>query len=65
MVTQNVSVALGSGMRIDPRTVSGLIDDTQYAVTITGTDGTIAAIVSELNFSGGDGAMAYEGFAAP
>jgi hypothetical protein len=52
-------------MRIDPRTVSGLTDDTQYAVTITGTDGTVAAIVSELNYSGGDGAMAYEGFAAP
>ncbi len=65
MVTQNVSLALGSAMRIDPRSVSGLIDDTQYAVTITGTDGTVAAIVSELNFSGGDGAMAYEGFAAP
>ena len=65
MVTQNLSFTLGSAVRIDPRTVPGLTDDTQYAVTITGTDGTVAAIVSELNFLGGDGAMAYEGFAAP
>jgi len=65
MVTQNLSFALGSAVRVDPRTVPGLTDDTQYAVTITGTDGTVAAIVSELNFLGGDGAMAYEGFAAP
>ena len=65
MVTQNVSFALGSAMRIDPRSVPGLTDDTQYAVTIMGTDGTVAAIVSELNFLGGDGTMAYEGFAAP
>ena len=64
-VTQNLSFALGSAVRVDPRTVPGLTDDTQYAVTITGTDGTVAAIVSELNFLGGDGAMAYEGFAAP
>jgi hypothetical protein len=49
-------------MRIDPRTVVGLSDDTQYAVTVTGTGGTVTAVVTELNFEGGDGAMIYEGF---
>ena len=63
--TQNVTITAGSGVRIDPRTVSGLSDDTQYAVTVTGVGGTVAAIVTELNFEGGDGAMTYEGFAAP
>jgi hypothetical protein len=29
----------------------------------TGTNGTIAALVTELNFQGGDGAMFYDGFA--
>jgi hypothetical protein len=65
VLTQNVTITPGSGVRIDPRTVVGLSDDTQYAVTVTGTGGTVAAIVTELNFSGGDGAMIYEGFAAP
>jgi hypothetical protein len=65
VTTQNLSLTRSSSIRIDPRTVPLLADDTQYAVTIAGTDGTVAAIVSELNFSGGDGAMAYEGFAAP
>jgi len=31
VVTQNISIVLGSAVRIDPRTVSGLTDDTQYA----------------------------------
>jgi hypothetical protein len=65
VVSQNLSFALGTAARIDPRTIAALSDNTQYAVTVTGTDGTVAAIVTELNFSGGDGAMAYEGFAAP
>ena len=63
VLSQNVTITPGSGMRIDPRTVVGLSDDTQYAVTVTGTGGTVAAIVTELNFQGGDGAMIYEGFA--
>ena len=65
VLTQTVNAAAGTGLRIDPRTVVGLTDDTQYAVTVTGTGGTVAAIVTELNFTGGDGAMIYEGFAAP
>ncbi|HEY3218270.1 MAG TPA: hypothetical protein VGK15_04195 [Candidatus Limnocylindria bacterium] len=65
VTTQNLTITAGSGIRIDPRTVTGLSDDTQYAVTVTGVGGTVAAIVTELNFQGGDGAMTYEGFAAP
>src|SRR5688572_10447295 len=62
ITTQNLTIPVGSAMKIDPRTVSGLSDDTQYAVTVTGTGGTVTAVVTELNFEGGDGAMIYEGF---
>jgi hypothetical protein len=65
VTTQTLNIATGSAMKIDPRTVSGLSDDTQYAVTVNGTGGTLTAIVTELNFEGGDGAMAYEGFPSP
>ena len=65
VTTQNLTIANGSAMRIDPRTVAGLSDDTQYGVTVNGTGGTLTAIVTELNFEGGDGAMAYEGFPSP
>lgn len=62
-VTQVVAVAPGSATRIDPRDVPELRDDRQYAVTAVAQGSTrIAAIVMELNFGGGDGAMAYEGF---
>ncbi len=54
----------GASFTVDPRAVSGLTDDTQYAVVVDATGGTLAAIVTELNFLGGDGDMAYEGFAA-
>jgi hypothetical protein len=65
IITQNLTIPTGSAMRIDPRTVTGLADDTQYAVTVTGTGGTVTAVVTELNFEGGDGAMIYEGFPSP
>jgi len=65
VTTQNLSIAAGTGIRIDPRSVAQLSDDTQYAVTVTAIGGAIAAIVTELNFQGGDGAMSYEGFPSP
>ena len=65
VTTQNLSIAAGTGVRIDPRTVPQLSDDTQYAVTVTAIGGALAAIVTELNFQGGDGAMSYEGFPSP
>ncbi len=54
----------GASLRIDPRSVAGLSDNTQYAVVVDGTAGTLLAIVTELNFLGGDGTMVYEGFGA-
>ncbi|MEX2046897.1 MAG: hypothetical protein WEE03_07015 [Chloroflexota bacterium] len=50
-------------IRIDPRDVLGLVDETQYAVVVDAVGGTATGIVVELNFQGGDGAMIYEGFA--
>jgi hypothetical protein len=56
--------ARGASIRIDPRSVPGLSDDTQYGVVVDAREGNVAAIVTELNFEGGDGTMIYEGFAA-
>lgn len=64
VTTQTLSFASGTGVKIDPRDVAGLSDDTQYAVEVTGTGGLVAAIVVELK-TGGDNAMIYEGFPAP
>jgi len=44
--------------------VVGLSDDTQYGVVVDAQGGTIAALVTELNYEGGDGTMIYEGFPA-
>jgi hypothetical protein len=55
----------GTSIRVDPRALSFLNDDTQYAVVIEAPTGGVAAIVTELNFQGGDGAMAYEAFQPP
>jgi len=54
----------GAAIRVDPRNVIGLSDDTQYGVVVDAQGGTIAALVTELNFEGGDGTMIYEGFPA-
>ncbi len=53
----------GTAQRIDPRDLPALPDGTQFSVVAVATDGTLAGIVTELNFMGGDGAMFYEGFA--
>lgn len=63
-VTQYVPALVpGGSVRIDPRAVPGLADATQYAVVVD-APAPVAAIVQELSFLGGDGTMAYEGFAA-
>jgi hypothetical protein len=54
----------GQSVTVDPRAVNGLSDNTQYAVVVDAVGGNLAAIVTELNFQGGDGDMSYEGFAA-
>ena len=57
-------LAGGAAIRVDPRSVPGLLDDTQYAVVVDAQGGNVVATVLELSFEGGDGAMAYEGFKA-
>jgi len=61
-LTQNVTLTAGSSKWIDPSTVAGLAEDTQYAVVIdAGAGTTITAIVYQLA-SGGDNAAIYSGF---
>jgi hypothetical protein len=55
----------GQTIRVDPRTVAALSDDTQYAVVVTSEAGLVAVSVSELSFRGGDGAMSYEAVLQP
>lgn len=64
LVTQQLLTGLipGSSRRIDPRTVSGLTDDTQYAVVLD-AQGPVTAIVEEMTEGAGDSSMIYEGFA--
>jgi hypothetical protein len=64
VTTQNLALTPGSGIRVDPWSVSALAADAQYSVVATATGGTITAIVTEFA-PDGDSAMAYEGFAAP
>lgn len=63
---QTVTLPQSGAVKIDPRSVPGLTDDTQYALTIRGLrgsePGTLNAIVTELA-DGADNAMIYEGFA--
>jgi hypothetical protein len=62
--TQTVTLAAGTGTRIDPWSISQLAADRQYSVVVDGGTGTVTAIVTEFA-SGGDNAMIYEGFASP
>jgi subtilisin family serine protease len=66
VTTQTVTLPEPSAIRIDPRTVPGLTDDTQYAVTIRGLRGSEAAMLNAIVIEladGADNAMSYEGFA--
>jgi hypothetical protein len=61
--SQELPITPKQSIRIDPREVLGLVNETQYAVVVDAVGGTATGIVVELNFQGGDGAMIYEGFA--
>jgi len=61
--SQDVPITPKQSLRIDPRDILGLANETQYAVVVDAIGGTATGIVVELNFQGGDGAMIYEGFA--
>ncbi|HKY50299.1 MAG TPA: hypothetical protein VJP45_03500 [Candidatus Limnocylindria bacterium] len=54
----------GAAIRVDPRSIAALADHTQYGVVVDAKGGNLAAVVTELNFEGGDGMMIYEGFPA-
>jgi hypothetical protein len=54
----------GAAIRVDPRSIAALSDHTQYGVVVDAKGGNLAAVVTELNFEGGDGMMIYEGFPA-
>ena len=64
VTTQVLPIAPGAALRVDPRDVSALSDNTQYSVVADGTGGAIDGIVIELA-TGGDSAMIYEGFTSP
>src|SRR5439155_956355 len=61
--SQSLPLVTGDSVKIDPRTVDGLADGTQYSVVVEATGGTIAGVVFEYA-DGGDNAMAYEAFPA-
>ena len=61
--SQDLPITPKQSIRVDPRDVLGLVNETQYAVVVDAIGGTATGIVVELNFQGGDGAMIYEGFA--
>ena len=67
LVTQQyvTGLQISTGVRVDPRDVAQLSDNTQYAVLVEAPAFGVSVVVTELNFLGGDGAMAYEGFAPP
>ena len=62
VTSRGLSITPGTAIRIDPRDLGQLPDNTQFSVVATG-GGALVAIVMELNFQGGDGAMIYGGFA--
>lgn len=62
LLNQGQALAPGIAVRVDPRSLNSLPGDMQFAVKVE-ANGTVVAIVHELNFGPGDGAMTYEGFA--
>ena len=61
--SQSITLTPGVAVKIDPNI--SVAQGAQYAVTVAASGGTLAAIVMELNVSGGDNAMIYGGFPAP
>src|SRR5687767_5953766 len=64
VTTQVVPLTAGATTRVDPRTVAGLTDNTQYAVVLE-SPGQVVAIVTEINLLAGDNAMIYKAFLQP
>ncbi len=64
VTTQTLTLTPGATTRVDPVTVPGLADNSQYAVVFESA-GTAVSIVTELNLIAGDNAMIYKGFETP
>ncbi|HET8568886.1 MAG TPA: hypothetical protein VFM93_07870 [Candidatus Limnocylindria bacterium] len=64
VTNQVVTLTPGQATRVDPRSVTGLTNNTQYAVVLESTQ-QVVAIVTELNLSAGDNAMIYKAFLQP
>ena len=64
MFTQTVNLTAGSGVRIDPWSVTQLAAEQQYAVVVDAGTSTVTAMVLEVA-PGADNAMGYTGFPAP
>jgi hypothetical protein len=64
VMNQVVPLVQGATTRVNPATVAGLSDNTQYAVVLNST-GLVVAIVTEINLLPGDNAMIYKAFLAP
>jgi hypothetical protein len=62
VTTQSVTLTANVTTRVDPASVAGLSDNSQYSVVLE-SSGTVVSIVTELNLVGGDDAMIYKGFA--
>lgn len=59
---QALTLTPGAATRIDPRSVPGLVDNTEYAVVIeAGSGTTIVSMVFQQGTSGGDASMIYTG----
>jgi len=65
VTTQTIALTPSRTTRIDPRAVTGLTNNSQYAVVLESTTGNVVAIVTELNLVGGDDAMIYKAFLQP
>ena len=64
VTVQTLQLTPGATTRVNPTTVTGLSDNTQYAVTFESANQAVA-IVTELNLLAGDNAMVYKAFLQP
>jgi hypothetical protein len=65
VLSQSITLVQNQTLRVDPKAVTGLTNNSQYAVVFESTSGTAVALVTELNLIGGDTAMIYKAFLQP
>lgn len=64
VASQTIALSPDGAIRVDPRTVAGLSDDTRYSLVVRAASGVVAAIAYDLG-PDGDAAMITEAFPAP